>query len=263
MNMSNDSTLADKIGTVTNPLTNQDIYERIYAAISERQLLPGTKLSEERLASAFHVSRTRIREVLSRLSQELIIELQPNRGAFIASPTREDMRDVFQVRQALERGVVTRLCEAPARPSIAVLHRHLSEEAQARAQGDRTALAKLTGDFHLRLAEATGNRLFTDNLRRLIALTGLIIAQHGAMDSSACADHEHADIVKAIESGSGEEAARLMQEHLQHVEDGIKAPNDPDRKIDFERIFGLAQPGHIRKKETSPTGSEGDISVLD
>lgn len=263
MNMSNDSTLVDKIGTVTNHLTNQNIYDRIYAAISERQLLPGTKLSEERLASAFHVSRTRIREVLSRLSQELIIELQPNRGAFIASPTREDMRDVFQVRQALERGVVTRLCEAPPRPSIAVLHRHLSEEAQARAQGDRTALAKLTGDFHLRLAEATGNRLFTDNLRRLIALTGLIIAQYGALDSSACADHEHGDIVKAIESGNGEEAARLMQEHLQHVEDGIKAPNDPDREIDFERIFGLAQPGRIKKNGPSLTGSKGDISVLD
>lgn len=263
MNMSNDSTSVDKIGSVTNQLTNQNIYDRIYAAISERQLLPGTKLSEERLASAFHVSRTRIREVLSRLSQELIIELQPNRGAFIASPTREDMRDVFQVRQALERGVVIRLCEAPSRPSIAVLHRHLSEEAQARAQGDRTALAKLTGDFHLRLAEATGNRLFTDNLRRLIALTGLIIAQYGAMDSSACADHEHGDIVKAIESGKGEEAARLMQEHLQHVENGIKAPNDPDREIDFERIFGLAQPGQIKKNATSLTGSNGDVSVLD
>lgn len=263
--MSSDSTLADKLGVVTNPLTNQDIYERIYAAISERQLLPGTKLSEERLASAFHVSRTRIREVLFRLSQELIIELQPNRGAFIASPTREDMRDVFQVRQALERGVVTRLCEASARPSIAVLHRHLGEEAQARAQGDRTALAKLTGDFHLRLAEATGNRLFADNLRRLIALTGLIIAQYGALDSSACADHEHGDIVKAIESGNGEEAARLMQEHLQHVEDSIKAPNDPGREIDFERIFGLAQPGHISKepkKGTSLTGSKPDISVV-
>lgn len=255
MSMSNDSTSAAKLGAVANQLTNQDIYERVYAAISERQLLPGTKLSEERLASAFHVSRTRIREVLFRLSQELIVELHPNRGAFIASPTREDMRNVFQVRRALERGVVTGLCEETSSSSMAVLHRHLGEEAQARAQGDRTALAKLTGEFHLRLADATGNRLFTDNLRRLIALTGLIITQHGALDSSACADHEHGDIVKAIESGDGQEAARLMQEHLQHVEDSIKAPGDPDSGIDFERIFGLAQPGHMEKKGASPADS--------
>ncbi len=83
---------------MTDRLTNQDIYERIYAAISERRLQPGTKLSEERLATVFHVSRTRIREVLFRLSQELIVDLHPNRGAFIASPTQADMQDVFQVR---------------------------------------------------------------------------------------------------------------------------------------------------------------------
>ena len=55
---------------MTAKLTNQEIYERIYTAISQRQLLPGTKLSEERLASAFRASRTRIREVLMRLRQE-------------------------------------------------------------------------------------------------------------------------------------------------------------------------------------------------
>lgn len=255
MSTSNDSTSAAKLGAVANQLTNQDIYERVYAAISERQLLPGTKLSEERLASAFHVSRTRIREVLFRLSQELIVELHPNRGAFIASPTREDMRNVFQVRRALERGVVTGLCEETSSASIAVLRRHLGEEAQARAQGDRVALARLTGEFHLRLADATGNRLFTDNLRRLVALTGLIITQYGALDSSACADHEHGDIVKAIESRDGDEAARLMQVHLRHVEDSIKPPSDPDREIDFERIFGLPQPASGEKRPAIAAGS--------
>lgn len=71
-------------------LSNQDIYERIYAAISDRRLLPGTKLSEERLAQAFHASRARIREVLLRLSQELIVELHLNRGAFVARPSERD-----------------------------------------------------------------------------------------------------------------------------------------------------------------------------
>ncbi len=97
---------------MTTALTHQDIYERVYQAISARKLMPGTKLSEEKLAAAFHVSRTRIREVLFRLSQELIVALQPNRGAFIASPTKADMRNVFQVRQALEPAAA-----ATARPS--------------------------------------------------------------------------------------------------------------------------------------------------
>lgn len=240
--MSSGSTSAAKLGAVTTQYSTQDIYQRVYAAISERKLLPGTKLSEERLAAAFHVSRTRIREVLFRLSQELIVELHPNRGAFITSPTREDMQQVFQVRRALERGIVTDLCESVSAEAVQVLQRHLDLEAQARERGDRAALAQLTGEFHLRLAEATGNRLFADNLRRLVALTGLIITQYGAADSSACAGHEHAGIVRAIQEGRGEDAAQQMQAHLRHVEDSIKTPQDPGGEIDFAQIFGLKGP---------------------
>ena len=227
---------------VMDRLSNQDIYERIYGAISERKLQPGTKLSEERLATVFHVSRTRIREVLFRLSQELIVDLHPNRGAFIASPTRDDMRDVFQVRQALERGVVLHLCRTSPHPRVPALQSHLELEAQARARGDSQALAKLTGEFHLRLAEATGNRQFADNLRRLVALTGLIITQYGSQDGSVCTDHEHDDIVRAIEQGQSDQAARLMEDHLHHVEEGIKAMKDGDADTDFEAIFGLKKP---------------------
>jgi len=234
---------------VTSELSNQDIYERIYAAISERRLLPGTKLSEERLAQAFHASRTRIREVLMRLSQELIIELHPNRGAFVASPTPRDMHDVFAVRRALERAIAVQLSEQYAGQTIAVLRGHLDAEARARATGDRAALAKLTGEFHVRLAEITENRLFSDNLRRLVALTGLVIAQYDAQASSACPEHEHSDIVAAIEAGDGKKAERLMLAHLDHVQEGIQPPEETPREIDFEHIFGLGSaPAAPRRK---------------
>jgi DNA-binding GntR family transcriptional regulator len=225
---------------VTVKLTNQDIYDRIYAAISERRLLPGTKLSEERLAQAFHASRTRVREVLLRLSQELIVETHLNRGAFVASPTEEDMHHVFAVRRALERAIAAELAERFGGQTIAPLRGHLDREARARATGDRAALAQLTGDFHVRLAEATGNRIFTENLRRLVALTGLIIAQYDAQASSACPEHEHHDIVKAIEGGDVKLAERLMLQHLRHVEEGIQPPGTPSPEVNFERIFRTA-----------------------
>lgn len=226
---------------VTAPLTNQDIYERIYTAISERRLLPATKLSEERLAQAFHASRTRIREVLMRLSQELVIDLQPNRGAYVASPTPSDLRDVFAVRRALERAIAADLSAQYAGQTIAVLRSHLQSEERARAAGDRATLARLTGEFHVRLAEITRNRLFSDNLRRLVALTSLAIAQYDALASSACPDHEHSDIVAAIEAGDGRRAERLMLDHLDHVEQGIQPPAAEPAEIDFERIFQVGQ----------------------
>lgn len=226
---------------MTAPLTNQEIYERIYTAISERRLLPGTKLSEERLAQAFHASRTRIREVLMRLSQELVIELRLNRGAFVASPTERDLRDVFAVRRALERAIAAELSTQYGGQTIMALRRHLESEETARAAGDRATLARLTGEFHLRLAEITENRLFSDNLRRLVALTSLAIAQYDALASSACPDHEHADIVEAIETGNARRAERLMLEHLKHVEQGIKPPAAVSNEIDFEQVFRVDQ----------------------
>lgn len=225
---------------MTIPLSNQDIYDRIYSAISERRLPPGTKLSEEKLAQAFHASRTRVREVLLRLSQELIVETLPNRGAFVASPTPQDMKQVFSVRRALERAIAAELAERFGGQAIAPLRGHLESEERARASGDRAALAHLTGEFHVRLAEATGNRIFRDDLRRLVALTSLIIAQYDAHGSSACPEHEHADIVKAIEAGDARRAEALMLEHLLHVEQGIRAPEPDTEQLDFEQIFGLS-----------------------
>ncbi|MDE2398343.1 MAG: GntR family transcriptional regulator, partial [Burkholderiales bacterium] len=222
---------------MTTHLTNQEIYERIFSAISDRRLAPGTKLSEERLAQTFHASRTRIREVLMRLSQELVIELHLNRGAFVASPTPRDLRDVFAVRRALERAIAVQLSSQYSGQSIAVLRSHLKSEEAARKNGDRAALAKLTGDFHLRLAEITENRLFSDNLRRLVALTSLAIAQYDVLATSACPDHEHAGIVAAIESGDSRSAERLMLEHLEHVENGIQPPTEESNEIDFDEVF--------------------------
>ncbi|HZN85850.1 MAG TPA: GntR family transcriptional regulator [Burkholderiales bacterium] len=233
---------------MNSKLSNQDIYDRIYSAISERRLLPGTKLSEERLAQAFRASRTRVREVLLRLGQELIVESHPNRGAFVASPTTEDMRHVFAVRRALERAIAAELSERCGGQPIAPLRAHLESEARARGEGDRAALARLTGDFHVRLAEATGNRIFTENVRRLVALTGLIIAQYDAQASSACPENEHADIVKAIEAGDARRAERLMLQHLDHVESGIEAPAAGAGEVNFERIFGTVEPPAPKKR---------------
>ena len=66
-----------------------EIYEKIYVAIVEHRLHPGTKLVEERLAEIFGVSRARIREVLARMAHEQIVELIPQRGAYVAKPTIE------------------------------------------------------------------------------------------------------------------------------------------------------------------------------
>ena len=63
-----------------------EIHERILDAIHERRLLPGTQLVEEKLASIFGVSRTQIRQAITRLAHDGIVTVYPNRGAFVSQP---------------------------------------------------------------------------------------------------------------------------------------------------------------------------------
>ncbi len=87
-------------------IDEEDIVERIFQAVVEQRLPPGTKLSESALCEAFGVGRMRIRRSLLLLSSRQVVDLQANRGAFDASPTTEQAREVFETRQALEPAIV-------------------------------------------------------------------------------------------------------------------------------------------------------------
>ena len=95
--------------------TQDEIYEKIYVAILEHRLHPGTKLVEERLAEIFKVSRARVREVLARLAHEQVVDLYPQRGAYVARPTIEQALHVFEARRLIEPELVRRLIQALAR----------------------------------------------------------------------------------------------------------------------------------------------------
>src|SRR5690606_12871960 len=87
----------------------ETIYQRIQTGILERRLLPGAKLAEERLAEVTGASRMRIRQVLARLAHEQIVTLIPNRGAYVASPTVEEAREMFEARRLIEPPLAAKL----------------------------------------------------------------------------------------------------------------------------------------------------------
>lgn len=216
---------------------NQSIYDLMFAAIANRKLPPGLKLSEERLSRVFGVSRTRLREVFFRLAQDRIITLKHNRGAYVTRPTARDTVEVFAARRAIEVSVVEQLATASRTDVLARLNAHLAEEAAARKAHDHSRLTQLTGDFHLLLAELTGNSIFSDIVRRLTALSSLIICLYDSPSAAACKDDEHSSIVEAIASGNPMKARELMLEHLEHVEKSLKIDDEEQDDFDIESVF--------------------------
>ena len=205
------------------PASSEDaIYERILAAIFEHRLPPGTKLGEDRLASIFGVNRARIRRVLPRLAHEGVVTLEPNRGAFVAKPTVEEARDVFQARHIIEPGIVESVLARPDRAAIvARLRQHVATERRARATGDTRAIVRLSGEFHMLLADMAGNAVLAKTMRELASLTCLVIALYDKPSVPSCLGEEHAEIVDAIAKGHKDRALELMLEHLKHVEENL------------------------------------------
>lgn len=213
-----------------------EIYERIYVAILEHRLQPGTKLGEERMAEIFGVSRARIREVLARLAHEQIVELFPQRGAYVAKPTIEQARDVFEARRLIEPAVLRRLIETLTPEKVARLRQHGELEADALRRGDKRAVIRLSGEFHTLVAELAGNSALSRSMRELCMLTCLTIFLYDAPTAQSCRNDEHEAIVNAVAKRDRARAEKLMLDHLDHIEGSLKLGENA-HEADLEAIF--------------------------
>lgn len=215
----------------------QRVFGAVAKAIYEQSLKPGTKLGEEALAAAFSVSRARIRRVLLALSQQKLVQLIPNRGAFVAKPTEDDARDVFEVRRSLEELVVERVARKPEAATIGKLRAHVNSEAAARDNGQRREAIRMAGEFHMALARLSGSRVFEDTLEPVLLQSSLIVSMYGGGLTSSCSVGEHQAIVDALERGDGPQACKLMQSHLLHLEGTLRLDIASDEEPDLTAIF--------------------------
>ena len=204
------------------PSATDTIVAALTRAIVEHRLQPGAKLTEQTLAGHFDVSRTLVRQALFQLSQRRLVTLEPARGAFVASPSAEEARQVFAVRRMLEVEL-TRAFVAAATPAhIDALRDHVAREQAAVQRQDVEGRTELLGDFHVLMAELLGNHVLADVLQDLLArcaiATLMYKSSHAAHDSSA----EHAALVECFAAGNVTRAVKLMREHLDHVEAGLK-----------------------------------------
>lgn len=213
------------------------IYQQIYGAIVDHRLPPGTRLREEALCEAFAVSRTRIRKVLQRLGHDQIVELHPNRGACVAQPSVKEARDIFAARRVVESGLVAAATGTADRRTVARLRELLAEEQAAQREADQSAMIRLSGAFHLAIAEMADNAPLLDFLRELVSRTSLIIAVYEAPGGTPCNCADHERLVELIAAGDVAEAVALMSGHLHAIEDSLKLETPEQSTVDFKDLF--------------------------
>ncbi|MFP3584449.1 GntR family transcriptional regulator [Paraburkholderia sp. SIMBA_055] len=218
------------------------IAERIRAAILEHRLAPGAKLTEAQLCEVFAVKRGPIRQALAQLATDRLVDLEPNRGAFVASPSLQEVHEVFEMRRIIELAVVEKICNGHGMRRLKSIGGMIGRERKAFETRDFSSWIRLSGEFHTELAQLTGNTVLCDCLNGLVARSTLISALYESLGRSPCSFEDHEAILAALDAGDAKEAAALMSRHLQSVE--LKMLERPARgAADLHEVFGALSGG--------------------
>jgi DNA-binding GntR family transcriptional regulator len=195
------------------------VVDQVYGVIRERILtgdLPrGARVHQEDVAADLGVSRTPVREALRRLAAEGLIEMRTNRGARVTDLAPDDMDQPYEARLVVEPGAARLAAQRELPGPRARMRRAVA--AQRRAIPDVTRTFAANREFHIALAEASGNAFLLQFIEHLwVARIGEAIYEHQAEtpeQMSLDAD-EHEQIVEAIEAGDARRAESLTRRHI-------------------------------------------------
>ncbi len=215
----------------------QSIHRAIGRAVTEQRLLPGTRLPEDQIGGLFGASRTLVRAALQRLAHDGLVTMSRNRGAFVASPTIEEARHVFEARKVIEGVMVARAAERVGPGEIEALDGVLVRGRQAMLAGDRGTAIRLSGEFHLSIGASAGQPVLQGFLTELISRSSLVIALYGRGYNSACGDDEHRGLLEALRRHDGAIASQLMAAHLDHIEADLDLEPRPPRLVSLADVL--------------------------
>lgn len=196
------------------------VYEELKSAIVDLRLAPGDPLREASLAERLGVSKTPIREALARLEQEGLVETTSFKGAVVTAYSRQDLLEIYELRELLENAAARAAAESMTEPDRARLDRISRESRRLLSGKDTGKLAALISEFDAVLFDQVQNqriRALIENLRAHLTRIGQLTAEiPGRIEASV---DEHEKIVEAIAARDPQQAEQYMREHIRSVRD--------------------------------------------
>lgn len=198
------------------------IYDAITTAIIEGHFAPGERLLEKDVSAWLEVSRTPVREALSALEGDGLVEIMPHRGAVVRRLNAEDVRDLYVVRAALESlAAELAVGRAPATlaDELAAIDADLNT---AMAAGDIEGALELNRRFHFALYEQCGSSRLTASIAS--AWRRAEYFRRHVYKSAEGVDHEegvHAAVVAAVRDGDGVRASAVVKTSLLDMGDQL------------------------------------------
>jgi DNA-binding GntR family transcriptional regulator len=214
---------AEPLASLDRSTLRERALNALRAAITSGQYRPGDHLGEVELAGHLGVSRGTVREALRHLQQEGLVVPSARGMLRVRSHTATEIKELFQVRAALEGLAVRLLIASPKRDAaVAALRRALSDLDDAH----RDFIAHVDADlaFHLLLCELSGNSMLTTAWQQLAGRIRVTIMARGEGESTLLSGGYHAPIVDAIEAGDLAKAVEVLQEHMDRAAEQLAGP---------------------------------------
>ncbi len=213
------------------PLPRTPLAERAYDQILEQILAgrigAGEHLVEQALAEQLGVSRISVREALRQLAHEGLVEIIPNRGAYVRRFTAEDIEEVFRLRAALETLAAEQVIAHAGPQDVADLQAMVDELAALEASGDRLRGSEMDTEFHRRLMGLSRQRrayAIWQNMSAQITLVVYSVSSNYPSFEGLAARHQR--IVDLIRAQDGTALTAYLSRHIleggQHLVDALR-----------------------------------------
>lgn len=191
-------------------------YSSIRKKIQQGELRSGEVVSEAGLARALRMSRTPVRDAISRLTLEGLLVSMPSRGTVVASLGTKDVVEIYRLREVLE-GLACNLAAANASPAdMKEFERIMAGMRRATLENDLKKFPELDAQFHLQIVRCADNARLSQFLDALWATTPLQSYQHSPALTArriTVSVGEHQTILDAIREGNSKQAEEAMYAH--------------------------------------------------
>jgi DNA-binding GntR family transcriptional regulator len=192
-----------------------DVRDRLRDMIVRGDLQAGERINEVEVAQTLDVSRTPVREALKVLAAEGLVELLPNRGSRVTSPSPEEIQNLFAVIAALERLAVETVTLQASTASLSMLRGLHDEMLERYAQRDRSRYFELNHRIHETIIELAGNpqllRTHADLMTRARRPRFIAITSDARWEESV---KEHLLVMSAMELRDARFAGEILFRHV-------------------------------------------------
>ncbi len=195
--------------------SDDSVYSKLKTAIRKKYIKQGSQLVEASLAQQLGVSRTPVRSAIKKLEAEGLVNIIPNRGAFVITPTRREIEETFLVRAQLEI-MACKLAATVATPKqIEELEKLTQLETEILSDRNLDAYYELNDTLHLKIAEFSGNNILCSYIKKLLEKTRIYLILYDPFFKLEYSPTlEHKAIVDAIANKDPKRAAKTIEEHI-------------------------------------------------